>query len=179
MGSQRIESDDVPDIYPGGTKAAARAIDNDTPDVDLVASEKAESDLLDLMEALPDLKANTANYITPDNRLEFLDQDFYTAYNGKRLLGSKELTPKIDIVAGVIRGPIAVFRDIVIEPRARASSYMEYFIGLTRWADGTPALALAINHRDLIAKLVLARGLEEEREKIYSQISGLLVFSKF
>ena len=161
-----------------------RLLENQTIEEFLAAktvdlSAQRDQEVRGLIAALPRIKENPANFITPDNRLEFLDQDFYTAYNGKRVFGAKELTPKIDIVAGVVRQPIAVFRDVVVDPEGRAGSYMEYFIGLTRWADGTPALALAINHRDLIAKLFLARGLEEEREKIFSQISGLLVFSKF
>ncbi len=152
--------------------------DETMADVFSATGKQLRKDALSFLLALPSLAVHEENFIKKrDNRNEFLKQDWYTAYNSKRLLGDVDLTTRIEIASAVIRRPIAVFRDFLQKVDTRQETYIEYFFGLDKTDAGDTRLNLVINHRGVMIKH-FSRSPKKVGE-LLETISGLLVFKKF
>lgn len=124
-----------------------------------------------LAENLPLLAADRSLYIQPRPESEFDDLETYPNFEGSHLVGSKDQTARIGIAVAVIKKPIYVFRDFLQHEDTGRRTNAEYYLGLMSLSNGSPALAYARVHRNVILNANAYNLLSADR--ILGKIKGI------
>jgi len=103
------------------------------------------------------------------DRASMPDSDFYQSYTKKKILGDKSLVIKVDIGAALVKKPLIVFRDFMVNTLNNSNTYVEYFMN---FLDGK--LVVMRVQRNIMAKLDIF----DKVSGITETISGLIAFQK-
>lgn len=145
----------------------------------IVTLENAESTIASiafLKQNVDTLAKRQSNFIKLNDPTTFKEEATYPNFNNDRLVGSREITPKIDIAAGTILTPLVVYRDVLQDPNSKESTQTEHYIGLTEFANGDPAVTYVFAHRNLMHTVKVER--LENIDNILTEVSGLPIQQK-
>jgi len=137
-------------------------------------SEKRDTEIQELFDALPYLVNNKHYYSRVAEKNEVYEIESYPTYSKKRVLANINETPRVNIAIGVLKTPVAVWRDFREHVDNRKGTTLEYFFGLIKKGN-EHRFVLLIIQRNILIEIHTSK----REEELLDRISGLQIFKRF